>query len=575
MRDGAVVEAEIQHLETQIERLERGELDPELFKKLRLQYGIYSIRRAPTSYMVRVKVRLGLISPEQLEALAEACDTFTLTQTCHVTTRQDVQLYGIERPLLPTLLRQLSLVGLTTREASGNVVRNVTCCPFAGVSPDEAFDITPYAQAVSDYLLRNPLTQLMPRKVKIAFEGCETDHARTAIHDLGVVAARHGGRAGFRIYVGGGLGPAPRVAKLLEPWTSAELLLPTIEAVLRIYERFGERRNRAKARLKFLIEQMGWEVVQQRVLAERPIVWATQSGYSLLAQSAATAEPSPVHTDAAPKKAEMEGSDAVFQRWIATNVHQQKQAGCVSVSVRVPLGDLSAAQLRGLAATARRHAAEVRLTNEQDVLLRFVQALSLGAVYEELQQLRLAEAGAGRLVDITRCPGADTCLSAITHPRGLAEAIEPLFHNGLSPWADAQLSIKISGCPNSCGHHPIADLGFFGMALKVGEQHLPCYQILIGGRTAEGQATFGQRLARVPAQRAPEAVKRIVTYYFEQRQPEEGFAAFVDRVGPAPLQAVVQDLTDHTDAARDPRLFVDLGTTEPFTLEAGKGECAE
>ncbi|OGX28995.1 MAG: hypothetical protein A3B78_04145 [Omnitrophica WOR_2 bacterium RIFCSPHIGHO2_02_FULL_67_20] len=574
MRDGAVVEAEIRHLERQIERLDRRELDPELFKKLRLQYGIYSMRRSPTGYMVRVKVRLGIITPEQLEALAAICETFTPSRSAHLTTRQAVQLYGIERREVPTLLRRLAAAGLTTREASGNVVRNVTLCPFAGVSADEPFDITPYAQAVSDYLLRNPLTQMLPRKVKIAFEGCAIDHARTPIHDLGVVAALQGDQPGFRIYAGGGLGPVPRMAQLVEPWTSAEYLLPTIEAILRVFDRFGERRNRARARLKFLVEQLGWEEFRKRVLEERPVVWATQSGYSLTVAPQPLDESPPKVSAAAPTAPR--GLNAMMvERWAGTNVIPQKQQGLHSVLIRVPLGDVTAAQLRGLAALMRRYAGGARFTNEQNILLRSVLEGMLGFVYEEAGRLGLAEAGAGRLVDITRCPGADTCLSAVTHPRGLAEALEQLFHNGLSPWADATLSIKISGCPNSCGHHHIADLGFFGMSVKVGARHLPCYQMLVGGCTAEGQATFGTRLLRLPARRAPEAVKRLMNVYQEQKQPDERFAAFADRVGLESLERALADLADLTEAASQPELFIDVGDTDPFILEAGKGECAE
>ena len=269
MRDPELVELEIRHLETQLARAALGELDAELFKKLRLQYGIYSLRRRPTQHMVRVRVPLGHLSPEQLDAVAEACDQFTPSRACHLTTRQDVQLYGIDRTRLTALLRRLAGAGLTTREASGNVVRNITCCPWAGVSPDEAFDVPPYAQAVSRYLLRNPIGQLLPRKVKIAFEGCRADHARVLIHDIGVVAVPNGEEPGFRIFLGGGLGPSPKAAQLLEPWTGVEWLLPTIEAVLRVFDRLGERRLRARARLKFLIEAIGWNEFRQRVLEER------------------------------------------------------------------------------------------------------------------------------------------------------------------------------------------------------------------------------------------------------------------------------------------------------------------
>lgn len=360
MRDRAVVEAEICHLETQIRRLERGELDAELFKKLRLQYGVYSIRGSTTSYMVRVRIPLGMIEPEQLEALAALCEDCTPSRSCHLTTRQDVQLYGIERVILPLFLRTLARAGLTTREASGNVVRNVACCPWAGVSPEEPFDITPYAQAVSRYLLRNPLSQLLPRKVKIAFEGCATDHARTVIHDIGVVAARQDGRRGFRIYAGGGLGPVPRAGKLIESWTSADFLLPTIEAILRVFEQCGERHNRARARLKFLVEQLGPEEFRLRVLETRTLVWATQSGYALTALED-DREPSFV---SAPSDVPTSGRrDGEFNRWRATNVASQKQAAYRSVVIRVPLGDVTAAHLRGVAGIAEQYACGIRLTN--------------------------------------------------------------------------------------------------------------------------------------------------------------------------------------------------------------------
>ncbi|MBI1953215.1 MAG: nitrite/sulfite reductase [Candidatus Omnitrophica bacterium] len=570
--DNPIAQAELDRLDRDLRRFADGKLDAELFKKIRLQFGIYSLRGQATRHMVRVRIPLGVVTAGQLLGLAGVVEEFTRPKLAHITTRQDLQIYGVEISRLVALLARLNNLGLTTREASGNVVRNVTLCPFAGIASDEPFDITPYAQGVSDYLLRNPLTQLLPRKVKIAFEGCSEDHARTSIHDIGVAAALKNGHEGFRIYAGGGLGSTPKAGHLIESWTPPAKLLPTLEAVLRLFERLGDREIRSKARLKFLVEKLGAEEFCKRVREERQVVWATQSGYALKALEAAPPEEKPPAPLTA--RAHLSDSDS-FSRWGATNLVLQKQPGFAAVTARIPFGDITPEQLKGISELARRHAGGARLTNTQNILLRFVPTSHLLQVYEGLKGLALSESGAGRLADITRCPGADSCLSAITRPKGLAQEFERLFHNGLSPWAHERLSIKISGCPNSCGHHHIADIGFFGVALKVGQRHVPCYQILVGGRTAVGQATFGQRLARVPAQRAPEAIKRIVTYYFEQRQPEETFAAFVDRVGLAPLQAVVQDLTDHTDAARDPTLFVDLGTTEPFELEAGKGECAE
>lgn len=574
MREAVIVEAEIQHLETQMARVDQGTLDPELFKKLRLQYGIYGLRGGATRHMVRVRVPLGIITPDQLDALAEICERWTPSASGHLTTRQDVQLYGIERGELPAVLRSLAAAGLTTREASGNVVRNVTCCPWAGISRQELFDVTLYAQALSDYLLRNPLSQLLPRKVKIAFEGCATDHARVAIHDLGFLAALHEGSPGFRIYVGGGLGASPRVGQLLEPWTAMGQVLPTVEAILRVFERFGERRVRARARLKFLVEQLGWEEFRRRVLELRSQVWATQSGRALVAwdMSPCVEEPPPtVPGDSVDSDTVLHG----FAAWSATNVRPQWQPGLSSVLVRVALGDLGATQWRGLAALVRQAAGGCRLTPEQNVLLRFVPYDSLPWVYAALKRLGLAASNAGCAADVTRCPGADSCLLAITHPKGLAAALEGLFQDGLSRCADLPLAIKVSGCPNSCGHHPIADIGLHGAATKLGDRAIPCYQILVGGLADGPKTRFGQRLARVPARRAPEAIQRLILRYCEARRTDESFADFVDRVGLASLAETLEGLAQvHAESAPDD-LFMDLGATEPFLLQAGKGECAE
>ncbi|MBI4227731.1 MAG: nitrite/sulfite reductase [Candidatus Omnitrophica bacterium] len=571
MDDRIIAQAELQHLAAALAAVERGELEPPLFQKLRLQYGVYSMRRAPGAFMLRVRVPLGIVTPAQMEALAAACESFTPSGTCHLTTRQDIQGYGIAPQSLVPMLQALAAAGLTSREASGGVVRNVTCCPLAGVAPDEPFDVTPAARVVSDYLLRNPLAQLLPRKVKIAFEGCPVDHARTPIHDLGAVAAVQDGRPGFRLYVGGGLGAAPRAAQRLEPWTSLPMLLPTIEAILRLFDRFGERRIRAKARLKFLVEQFGWGAFQRGVLEERRAVWATQSGRSLAAWGGEAA------ADAPPPGEPLEPSPAFegrgLARWCSTNVTAQRQAGFVAVTVRVPLGDLRADQLRTLAALARRSAGGLRLTNGQNLLLRFVPHGALAGVYEALAAAGLAEAGAGRVVDVTRCPGADTCLSAITRPRGLAEALESLCRDGLSASADTALSIKISGCPNSCGHHHIADIGLFGAAARVGDRYVPCYQLLVGGRTAEGEARFGRPLLRIPAQRAPEAVARIVRWYDTARRAGETFHAALERLGPAALEPLLAPLAE-LPAPPPAALCRDLGADAPFQLEARQGECA-
>lgn len=533
---------ELQRLALEFGRLKNGKLDPELFKKIRLQYGIYSMRGETDCYMIRISFPLGRVTPPQLKGLAFLVEKWASDQGAHLTTRQDVQIYGIQADHVVEVLRRLDRLGLTTRETSGNVVRNIVCCPHAGVSPGEAFDVTPYARQVRQYFFRNPLTQNMPRKIKIAFEGCLHDHVKVGIHDIGVRAVLRDGREGFQIYVGGGLGAAPRAGQLLEPWTEAGQLLLTLEAIIRIFDRTGDRARRDKARLKFLVQQRGWEVLRQEIIQERQTLWLTQSGRTLQPEG----EP----------------------------VRVPRQQGRVNVLVRVPLGDLGPKQLRGLARVAQRHVQEMRLTPGQNLLLRGVSSRAVPALHGALGRLQLAEGGGGCLVDVTRCRGSECCLSAITRPRGLVEALEKLFHNGLSRWALLPFCLKVSGCANACGHHPVADMGLYGVASKVNEKFMPFYQILVGGKVEWGEIAFGERLLKIPARSTPEAIRRLVDFYGQHKSAGEDFSGFVTRVGKKPLEDILADLADVSKIADQPGYFCDLGTSEPYSLQAGKGECA-
>lgn len=577
------VRAEIERFQREIERLEAGELEADDFKKFRLTNGVYGIRGAQDLQMVRVKVRFGVTTPEQLEALADVAERFTPNKVVHVTTRQDFQFHYIKRRDIPQALLHLAVSGLTTREACGNSVRNVTACHLAGISPTEAFDVTPYADALSRHLLRNPINQNLPRKFKIAFEGCVEDHARTPIHDFGCVAAVRevNGQIerGFRIYIGGGLGSQPKSAELLEPFTPADMLIPTAEAVIRVFDRHGERRpehtHRMRARLKFLIRAWGFEKLRREFLIERRALLATSSGLDHYHIEPVEETPPEVTASLQPPPGWQPSRE--YQRWLKTNVIAQKQAGWQSVMIRCPLGDLSVTNLRQVASIARRYAGgRIRTTISQNILLRWVAEPLLPWVYQELELAGLAFSEADRIADITRCPGADTCQLAITHSRGLTEALGPLFTNGYAEEPAFQnISIKISGCMNSCGQHHIADIGFYGVAIQIGGHQVPSYTMLLGGRTREGEARFGKAVGKVPARLVPEAARKLLDHYRDQRQPDESFAEFVDRTDVNVIRRLLQEFTKVPDYSVAPELYQDLGTEQAeFKLEVGVGECA-
>lgn len=570
----AEAEAEIQYLEAMISRLEAGEEDPEDFRVYRLKNGIYGIRGRPEHHMVRIKLPVGRVSPEALRVLAEVAERYAENRLAHVTTRQAVQLHHVHRRDVPHVLRAVNRVGLTTREACGHSIRAITCCPYAGVSAEEPFDVTPYAEAAYRYFLRHPVGQNLPRKFKIAFEGCATDHARTPIHDIGVVAAVEGGKRGFRLYVGGGLGAAPMSAELLEPFTPEEDLLPTMLAIIRLFDRHGNRKVLTQARLKFLVKKWGIAAFREAVREERRIVKLTASGEDLKAWQPPQDLPPP-SLPSPPRKPFSFAPG--FDAWRRTNLFRQKQEGYYTVAVRLPLGDITPEGLRALADIAETYAGEIRSAISQNLLLRFVPEDALGGLYEALLRVGLAHPEAHTILDITRCPGADTCNLAITRSRGLAQALEahlhtlPLTHDP----AVRSISIKISGCPNSCGQHHIADIGLYGSSRKVGENEVPHYTLLLGGRTREGEARFGQVVARIPARRTPEAVERILKRYQEEREQGESFQAYLDRVGAASFKPLLEDLQTIPSYEEAPEYYQDLGAEgETFRVQLGRGECA-
>jgi len=568
-------DGEIDTFDRFVRRFWRGDISPEEFKRFRLQHGVYGQRQDGVQ-MVRVKIPWGGLTAQQLERLAELAEAAP-RGVGHITTRQNIQFHFVKpEDVTPTLTR-LADVGLTTREACGNTVRNVVACAHAGVDPDEPFDVTPYAEATARFLLRNPMNQNLPRKFKISFSGCRENCGLAPIQDIGAVAVGRGdngaGRCGFRLYVGGGLGASPQVAQLLEELTPAEDLLVTIAAIVRVFDRIGNRENRNRARLKFVIRTLGIAAFRDLVFTEREGLRAVLAGkIPPVAVPPELPRPIPIAVDPAGEPLR----DPELHRWRDTNVRPQKQPGYSMVSARLILGDVTGRQLRTLAFIARELGdGWIRTTNQQNVLLRWIPSVRVPALYRLLVGAGLAAPSADRLADIPACPGADTCQLGITSSRGLALAIGEILQNGHGHLAgEAGIRIKISGCPNSCGHHHIAGIGFSGGSKVFDGQQVPTYQVFLGASLDLDGTRYGRAAVRVPAKNAPALVGRLLDLYRAERLEAETFEAFVARRGLPKIREAVKDLTELPARAQAPDAYLDWGGTGGFHVQTGPGECA-
>ncbi len=559
-----------------VQRFLKGEIPLAEFRRFRLQNGVYG-QRQEGEQMIRVKIPWGGLTAAQLEVLAEIAAQ-SPRGVGHVTTRQNVQFHFMKLEQVTALLDRLASVGVTTREACGNTVRNITVGHCAGVCPKEAFDVTPYAEAVARFLLRNSMNQNLPRKFKIAFSGCPDDVGLTPIHDIGALAdlqVRDGKEErGFQVFVGGGLSSSPRIAQLLEEFTPAHQLLQTVAAIVRIFDRHGNRENKNQARMKFVLDKLGVEQFRKLVFQERAVVEATMAS---LIPAIELWEEKPPHRDpSAPSDATVEGGDPHYFRWKATNVLQQKQSGYFIVQVCLELGDITPSQLRTLAFAAREFGdGTVRTTNQQNFVLRWIRLDRIRALYRLLASVGLARASAERLADVTACPGGDTCQLGITSSRGLATALGDVFKNGLSDLADeAGIRIKISGCPNSCGQHHIANIGFYGGAKKFNGQQAPTYQMMLGASLEQGQVEYAKPVAKVPSKNVPGAVEALLRLYQAERQAGETFNQFLDRYGLDRLKVVLKPFTELPPASEAPDKYIDFNSEEEFSVQTGPGECA-
>jgi sulfite reductase beta subunit-like hemoprotein len=558
-----------------LRRFESGELSPDEFKVYRLKRGTYG-QRQPGVQMLRVKIPQGVLAAAQVERLADIADEYS-RGFGHVTTRQNVQFHFVPLARCPEAMTKLDAVGLTTREACGGTVRNVTACALAGVCNGAAFDVTPYGQAVTRHFLRNPICQELPRKFKIALSGCGDDCAQGAINDVAVLARVRNSERGFEIRVGGGLSTSPEDAHPLESFVPADRLLPVLEAVVRVFDRTGNRQNKSRARLKYVIRKLGMDSFRKEYEAELAKIDADGRGRIAIDVSNEV-RPDAVLRLRAPVR--QTAAEDGFERFYASNCIKQRQPGYYAVIARLDRGDITSAQFRGAARLARQFSdGSVRLSNEQNLVFRFVPEASLTAIHAELVALGLGRSGARTIHDVTSCPGADTCNLAVTRSRELTTAVETALSAATGATAEAikaaeSLDIKISGCPNSCGQHHVAALGFHGTMKRVGGQTIPEYQLHLGGGIAREGATFGRQIVKLPARRVPDAVLRLLELYHQERSDGEAPLAYFRRVDPEVVKRAVADLATFDAATAKPEDWLDHGDEQPFKVAIGQGECA-
>lgn len=590
-------EADIDEFSHVLAQFERGEITAEQWRVFRLVRGTYGQRQVDDAQMIRVKIPQGVLSAEQMHALADVAEQYS-RGFGHITTRQNVQFHFVRLHDVEPAMRRLAQAGLTTREACGNSVRNITACQFAGVAADEPFDVTPYAEALTRFLLRHPLSSSLPRKFKIAFEGCAHDHIKLTINDIGWSARIADGARGFRVFIGGGTATMTTAATVLFEFLPVEDMLNVAEAVLRVFHARGDYQHKQRNRMKFLIKLMGWDAFRaafddalRDVRAEggRPLAFdalpAGEESEPSWPRAAAPAIAEIVRRVAAatvkgpgilPVRHHPANRDDAFSRWLRSNVRSQKQSGYTTVTITTPLGDLSGEQFRVIADLSHAYGdGSVRVSALQNVVLRWVPAGEVSALYTSIAAAGLGLPDADTIADVTSCPGAESCKLAVTQSRGLGQAIgEYLRETPALIEMARDLDIKVSGCPNGCGQHHIAAIGFQGSLRKVDGKAVPQYFIQVGGGIDAERTTFGRLAAKVPARRAPIALDRLVRLYAAEKADGETALSFFRRVETARVKALLSDLETLTAATATPEDYIDLSETTAFRPETTDGECA-
>ncbi|MBI6119487.1 HEPN domain-containing protein [Salegentibacter maritimus] len=565
--ENPVVEQDILDLEKKIRLFREGKADEEKFRSLRLARGVYGQRQAGVQ-MVRIKLPFGRVTSEQLHRIADVSDEYSKGRL-HITTRQDIQIHHVSLDRTPELWAQLEKDDITLREACGNTVRNVTASPTAGIDKNEPFDVSPYAHGTFQFFLRNPICQEMGRKFKMSFSSSEEDTALSYIHDLGFIAKLKDGKRGFKVMLGGGLGSQPRHADELYEFLPAEELLPLIEGVLRVFDRYGERKKRLKARMKFLIKDIGKEAFMKLVSEQNTALSKNHPDFEI-----EKFEVEPLLQKVEVPQVEIE-DEKHFETWRNTNVIPQKQEGLFAVGIRVPLGDFYTRGARKLADLVKKYAGnEIRLSLRQDILIRHVREAFLPFFYSELKKLGYAETGYDKTVDITACPGTDTCNLGIASSTGITDVLEDVLKEEYPQFINGKdITIKISGCMNACGQHNMAEIGFQGMSVKVGKTVAPALQVLLGGGTlGNGKGRFADKVVKVPSKRGPQALRLLLNDFEANANSEEKFAEYYDRQGKTYFYDLLKELADTSTITENE--YVDWGHEKPYIKAVGVGECA-
>jgi sulfite reductase (ferredoxin) len=577
-----------------VRRFRQGKLSEDDFRRFRLQHGAYGSRLQLNYSMIRIKVPGGEINPEQLEKVASLAESFSIG-SAHVSTRQNIQLHWVQLEDVSEVMRGLVEVGLTTREACGNTVRNVMCSEFAGVCPDEAFDATPYSKAIARFFIRNPMCQNLPRKFKINFACCK-DHGLIRIADIGLVPSVIDGKRGFRIYLGGGLGAASFIGHSLEGFTPEEKLLPTCMAAIRLFDRHGNRENMARNRMRYLVHEMGWEKFQKMIFKERSIVEMTTAvSTAKLFDVNDTGTPNLLSETTSPHSMtklpvlndHVTPESPRYERWLHSNVVPQKQAGYFTVFVTLEAGDITANQLRTLAVAIRELSVEAvaRNTPQQNFAIRHVKGEDLHEFYDRLMSTGLGSSGALTITSAVGCSGTTSCNLAITNSHRLAKEVQRKFIElGLDTDGNLRDStIKISGCPNSCGQHEIATIGFFGGASRIGDVMAPTYTMLFGGSAGE-QGDLGRAIMRVPARKVIDTIQEIIKTYKVEKQDGQTLSQWIDKIVKGEganrvrniedMKRLLVQVTKLAPIEKEPELYKDYGNDVKFTAKTARGECA-
>ena len=564
--ENPIVEKDIIELEKKIREFKGGSIDEEKFRSLRLARGVYGQRQAGVQ-MIRIKLPYGKVSSRQLRRISDVADEYS-TGRLHITTRQDIQIHYVDLDRTPELWAQLEKDSVTLREACGNTVRNVTASETAGIDKDEPFDVSPYAQAVFEYFLRNPIGQEMGRKFKVSFSSSDADTGLSYMHDLGFIAKMREGIKGFKVMLGGGLGSQPRHADELFSFLPANEIIPMMETVVRVFDRYGERKSRAKARLKFLLKDLGLEAFKDLLIAEKKAVPFKKY---------------PIDSSTYPKVliSNKQAHDAIiednkaFEQWKTTNLVLQKQSGYVAVGIKVMLGDFYTDKARLLADLVEKYAAgEIRLTLRQNILIPHVRESLIPFFYTELKKMGFADAGYNKALDITACPGTDTCNLGIASSTGIASELERIIREEYPQYVNnADVVIKISGCMNACGQHSMANIGFQGMSIRTKEKLVaPALQVLLGGgNLGNGRGLFADKVIKIPSKRGPEALRQILND-FEVNGKGASYEAYYAEKGEYYFYELLKPLADIENLS--PADYLDWGSNKRYQKAIGIGECA-